>query len=210
MRRRRRPGAMWRTILNPEPGPPAPRGSKATARARTTRRHAVLLAVAGVAAAIVLVQMSRTDGTLVPATRAAAAQAAPVGLIASPLVMAVDRRGDVLPVDPADPVLDLPVLRVMTPGAEAFWGKRILARDVARMAAMAPEVFAVISEARIGDRDIILLLGDSEVWVRYRPPITEMRLREAIFALNDAVARLDEPPREVDVRFADQVVVRTR
>ncbi len=167
-------------------------------------------ATATAAAAVVLADLARPGSVLVPAPREAAAQPTPVGLIASPLVMAVDRRGDVLPLDPADPVLDLPVLRVVTPGAEALWGLRVLARDVARLADAAPEVFAVISEARIGDRDITLLLGDSGVRVRYRPPITELRLRETIVALNDAVARLDAPPREIDARFAGQIVVRTR
>lgn len=177
---------------------------------RHSRRNTVLFAAAATAALCVLVLLSRAGGPLFPAARDAAAQPIPVGLIASPLVMAVDRRGDVLPLDPADPFLDLPVLRVMTHRADAFWGMRVLARDVARMAEAAPEVFAVISEARIGDREATLLLGDAEVRVRYRPPITEMRLREAIVALNDAVARLAEPPREIDLRFAEQVVVRTR
>lgn len=174
------------------------------------RRNTVLFAAAATAALAVLALLLRADGPLFPAARRAAAQPTPVGLIASPLVMAVDRRGDVLPLDPADPVLDLPVLRVMTPRADAFWGMRVLARDVAHMAEAAPEVFAVISEARIAGGEATLLLGDAEVRVRYRPPITEMRLREAIVALNDAVARLAEPPREIDLRFADQVVVRTR
>ena len=177
---------------------------------RADRRNLALFAIAAAAALTVLAAASRSDGVLVPARSVAAAEPAPVGLVASPLVMAVDRRGNVLPVDPADPVLDLPVLRVMTPRADAFWGMRVLAREVGRMAEAAPEVFAVISEARIGDREVTLLLGDSEVRVRYEPPITEMRLREAIVALNDAMARLDVPPREIDVRFADQVVVRTR
>ncbi len=177
---------------------------------RADRRNLALFAIAAAAALIVLAATSRSGGALFPARSVATAEPAPVGLIASPLVMAVDRRGNVLPVDPADPVLDLPVLRVITPRADAFWGMRVLARDVGRMAEAAPEVFAVISEARIGDREVTLLLGDSEVRVRYEPPITEMRLREAIVALNDAMARLDVPPREIDIRFADQVVVRTR
>ena len=178
---------------------------------RADRRNLALFAIAAAAALTVLAAASRSDGrALIPARSVATAQLVPVGLIASPLVMAVDRRGNVLPVDPADPVLDLPVLRVITPRADAFWGMRVLARDVGRMAEVAPEVFAVISEARIGDREVTLLLGDSEVRVRYEPPITEMRLREAIVALNDAMARLDVPPREIDIRFADQVVVRTR
>lgn len=135
----------------------------------------------------------------------------PVGLVASPVVVPVDRRGNVMPVDPVDPVLDLPVLRVLTPRAESLWGLRVLAHDVGRMADMAPEVFAVLSEARVGDDEIALLLGDSGVRVRYVPPITETRLREGIVALNDAFERLGEGrAHEIDLRFDDQVVVRTR
>ena len=37
----------------------------------------------------------------------------PVGLVASPLVVPVDRFGAVLPLDPTEPFLDLPVLRVV-------------------------------------------------------------------------------------------------
>lgn len=137
-------------------------------------------------------------------------EAEPVGLIALPMVVAVDRHGNVLGIDPGDPVLDLPVLRVATERARALWGARLLAREVARMADVAPELFAVISEARIDDEQIVLLLGDSALRVRYHPPITEERMRDAIIAMNDAVARFpDDLPREVDLRFADQVVVRT-
>lgn len=179
-------------------------------RLRRRSRTPVHFAAIATAGLILLAVLSLSRGGSPGSASVATVQQAPVGLIAAPLVMAVDRRGNVLPVDPADPVLDLPVLRVMTHRADAFWGMRVLARDVGRMAEAAPEVFAVISEARIGDREVTLLLGDSEVRVRYQPPITEMRLREAITALNDAVARLDTPPREIDIRFADQVVVRTR
>ena len=179
-------------------------------RRRFVRRNFAFLAAAGATALVLAAGASRSDDARLPASSAATAPPTPVGLMASPLVMAVDRRGNVLPVDPADAVLDLPVLRVMTPRADALWGRRVLARDVGRMAEAVPEVFAVISEARIGDREVTLLLGDSEVRVRYEPPVAELRLRDAIVALNDAVARLDAPPREIDIRFADQVIVRTR
>lgn len=136
-------------------------------------------------------------------------EAEPVGLIALPLVVAVDRHGNVLEIDPGEPVLDLPVLRVSTERARALWGARLLAREVARTADLAPELFAVISEARIDDDEVVLLLGDSALRVRYRPPITQERLRAAIIAMNDATARFPgDPPREVDLRFEDQVVVR--
>ncbi len=137
-------------------------------------------------------------------------EAEPVGLIALPLVVAVNRHGEVLEIDPGEPVLDLPVLRVSTERARALWGARLLAREVARMADVAPEFFTVLSEARIDDEQVVLLLGDSALRVRYHPPITEARLRDAIIAINDAVARFPgDIPREVDLRFADQVVVRT-
>lgn len=134
----------------------------------------------------------------------------PVGLVALPMVVAVNRRGVVLEIDPGEPVLDLPVLRVSTERAGALWGTRLLAREAARIAEVAPELFTVISEVRLDDGQVVLLLGDSALRVRYRPPITEERLRDAIIAMNDAVARFPgDLPREVDLRFADQVVVRT-
>ena len=137
-------------------------------------------------------------------------EAAPIGLVASPVVVAVDRDGDVLPLDPTEPILDLPVLRVVTSLASASWGMRILARDVRHVAEVAPEVFAVLSEARLDDREATLLLGDSGLRVRYRPPISQRRLRDAVIAINDARARMpDSALREIDLRFADQVVVRT-
>ena len=137
-------------------------------------------------------------------------EAVPVGLVASPVVVAVDRDGNVLPLDPTDPILDLPVLRVLTSLASASWGMRMLARDIARVAEAAPEVFAVLSEARLDDREATLLLGDSGLRVRYRPPISQRRLREAVIAINDAYKRIPgRGPREIDLRFADQVVVRT-
>ncbi len=182
---------------------------------RGARRRVVLLG-AGVCGMLILTiglvllweysaSPSRSSQNLAPE------RAIPVGLLASPTVVAVDQRGNVLSLDPANPVLDLPVLRVLTPRADALWGLRVLARDVDYMAETSPEVFAVISEARIDDREVSLLLGDSQVRVRYLPPISESRLRAGIIALNDALGRFEErSPREVDLRFADQVVVRTR
>ncbi len=178
---------------------------------KDSRRRALVFGAGASGVLALTAGLILDSGAFVSGAPGTAETSAPVGLAASPLVVAVDRHGNVLPIDPADPVLDLPVLRVLTPWAEAQWGLRALARDVGHMAEMAPEVFAVVSEARIGDHDVALLLGDSEVRIRYLPPITEIRLREAIIALNDAVERLEAgSPREVDLRFADQVVVRTR
>lgn len=134
----------------------------------------------------------------------------PVALVASEVVEPVDRYGNVLPVDPTRPMLDLPLLRVLTRRAAASWGMRVLARDVGHLLEVAPEVFAVVSEARLGDREAALLLGDEGLRVRYLPPLSERRMREAVIALNDAHERFPRRvAREIDLRFADQVIVRT-
>lgn len=134
----------------------------------------------------------------------------PVGLVASPLVEPVDRSGNVLPVDPTEPMLDLPLLRVVTRRAAVSWGMRILARDVGHLLDVAPEVFAVVSEVRLGDGEATLLLGDEGLRVRYLPPISERRVRHAVIALNDAHERFPgRVTHEIDVRYADLVVVRT-
>ena len=137
-------------------------------------------------------------------------EAVPVSLVASPLVEPVDRNGNTLPVDPTEPMLDLPLLRIVSRHAALSWGKRILARDMGHLLEVAPEVFAIVSEARLDDREATLMLGDKGLRVRYRPPISERRVRDAVIALNDAHQRFPERvAHEIDIRFADQVIVRS-
>lgn len=137
-------------------------------------------------------------------------EAVPVALTALPLVEPVDRSGNLLPVDPTAPMLDLPLLRTVSRHATVSWGMRILARDMAYLLELAPEVFAIVSEARLDDREATLMLGDEGLRVRYRPPISEQRVRDAVIALNDAHERFPERvTHEIDLRFADQVIVRT-
>lgn len=137
-------------------------------------------------------------------------EAEPVALVAEPIVVPVDRAGNRIPFGPRTALLDLPLLSVASRGTAAPLGLPTLASEVSRMAEQVPEVFAVLSEARGGDREVTLLLGESAVKVRYRPPFSEPRLRAAIVALTDATMRFPErSPREADLRFEDQVVVRT-
>lgn len=135
----------------------------------------------------------------------------PVALIASPLVEAVDESGAPIPVDPSDPVLDLPLIRVVGADSPApSHALPVLAGEMKRMVALAPEVFSVVSEAHWEDGLVTLLLGDSGPRLRYRPPLSGRRLREGIVAMNDALERFpDRPPQEVDLRFDGQVVVRS-
>ena len=137
-------------------------------------------------------------------------EAVPVALVALPLVEPVDRSGNLLPVDPTAPMLDLPLLRTVSRHATVSWGIRVLARDMAYLLELAPEVFAIVSEARLDDREATLMLGDEGLRVRYRPPVSEQRVRDAVIALNDAHDRFPERvAHEIDLRFADQVIVRT-
>lgn len=139
-------------------------------------------------------------------------EAKPVALVAAPVVEAVDRRGVRLPVDPTRPVLDLPVIRVLNRDSTAVsLGLSLLAREAAHLNAVAPEVLVVVSELLLEDGLVTLLLGDSGPRIRYRPPLSEKRLRDGIVAMNDALERFPgRPPREVDLRFEDQVVVRPK
>ena len=137
-------------------------------------------------------------------------EAVPVALVALPLVEPVDRSGNLLPVDPTAPMLDLPLLHTVKRHAAVSWGMRILARDMGYLLELAPEVFAIVSEARLDDREATLMLGDEGLRVRYHPPISEQRVRDAVVALNDAHERFPERvTHEIDLRFADQVIVRT-
>lgn len=160
--------------------------------------------------ALALVESATVERDLPSTFLLAIDEARPVGLVAEPIVVPVDRAGNRIPFGPRTALLDLPLLRAVSPGASAPSGLPVLAREVSRMGEQVPEIFAVLSEARGGDREVTLLLGESGVTVRYRPPFTEPRLRAAILALNDAANRFPElSPHEVDLRFEDQVVVRT-
>ena len=142
--------------------------------------------------------------------RDAPPSARPVALMALPVARAVDAGGNLLALDPRDPVLDLPLMRVTSPRSEALWGRRLLARDLGTVAVALPDVFAAISEARLGDEHAVLLVSDPGVRVLYDPPITPARLREGIVALNAAAARrAPAAPQEIDLRFSGQIVVRT-
>ncbi len=144
-------------------------------------------------------------------------EAVPIALVASPLVEPVDASGAVLPIDPRAPLLDLPLISALDgtdaaagAGTDAQAAVRTLARDLHRLGEVAPEVLSVVSEARLVGSDATLLLGDEGLSVRYTPPLPEDRLLEAVVAMNDADARFpDRTATEIDLRFADQVVVRT-
>ncbi|HEX9886771.1 MAG TPA: FtsQ-type POTRA domain-containing protein [Longimicrobiales bacterium] len=140
----------------------------------------------------------------------------PVALVAIPTLEPVDRDGHVLPVDPAEHRLDLPLLRIGAgsdngaPGAPGVARIRPLALEVERLARAEPSFMGLVSELA-WDRggDAVALWGDPALTVRFRPPLAAHRVREAVSVIADAARRFpDRRLRTVDLRYADQVVVR--
>jgi len=135
----------------------------------------------------------------------------PVALMPTPTLEPVDREGHRLPLDPARLRLDLPVLRPGGSSAAARAPAAIApaAREIARLAEADPSFWANVSVVSAeGSRDVTLDLSEPAVRVRVRIPLTPLRLREAMAVLDDVTGRTGEPPAIIDLRFADQVVVR--
>jgi cell division septal protein FtsQ len=135
----------------------------------------------------------------------------PVALLPTPTLEPVDREGRRLPLDPAQLRLDLPVLRPARSSAAAAAPAAIApaAREIARLAEADPSLWANVSVVTAdGARDVLLDLTEPAVRLRVRMPLTPLRLREAMAVLEDATGRTGEPPATLDLRFADQVVIR--
>lgn len=162
-----------------------------------------------------LVRSARVSRRIPGRLDVAVVERVPVALVATPTFEAVDAEGARLPVDPARHPLDLPILNAPVPRGTT---SRLLPEPVRVMA---------VEVARLGSADTTFLRMASEIaWhdpgslsVRWTRPDIELllpvgvpvsRLREGLMALDDATGRRPEhPPVTVDLRYADQVVVRT-
>jgi POTRA domain-containing FtsQ-type protein len=138
----------------------------------------------------------------------------PVAFVSTPLVEPVDAEGVRLPIDPAEYRLDLPLVETTRPPAD---GSRLLSQDLRTMVGEVGRLMTVdtaflhmISEVRPGERGtLIARWADPDVDFLLPYGLPQARLREGLIALADAVSR--DPgvlPAEIDLRFADQVVVR--
>ncbi len=134
----------------------------------------------------------------------------PVGFVAGPVLEPVDRDGQVLPLDPVEHRLDLPVLiRAGGRGALSPTQLRVLAMEVDRLAADDPTFLAAVSEIAIDERGDATAAVSGDLLLRFRPPLSNRRLRDGLAVLEDAVLRHPEKTAAVlDLRFEDQVVVR--
>jgi cell division septal protein FtsQ len=133
----------------------------------------------------------------------------PVGFVAGPVLEPVDRDGRVLPLDPVQHRLDLPVLFRAGGGSALSPSElQVLATEVDRLGADDPTFLAAVSEIAIDEGGDAIAVVSGDLLFRFRPPLSHRRLRDGLTVLEDAVLR--QPDRRaavIDLRFEDQIVV---
>lgn len=145
----------------------------------------------------------------------------PVALHPSPVLVPVDRKGRVLPLDLMEHRLDLPII-LPPPGAihgtadlegveEADPARiRSLAREVARLSEADPGFMALVSEVGMDSAgDMLLHLADPRAVIHYRGLASPHELRRSLRLLEHARGfREGEVPAVVDLRFDDRAILR--
>ncbi|MGH7535569.1 MAG: hypothetical protein ACREMG_08280, partial [Gemmatimonadales bacterium] len=124
-------------------------------------------------------------------------EAAPVALTPRGDRLAlVDGQGRELPFDPLGSAPDLPVL---------IGGGALVAGALARVRDTDPGFFSRVDAAwRVGS-DVVLEVGGRWLWFGPQPTAEDIR---AVTAVEQALARQGRTFRELDGRFAGQVIVR--
>lgn len=122
----------------------------------------------------------------------------PVALVSTPRGLIVtDAKGDSMPVDPTSMDVDLPVLASRD---------TMLLRLLGETQVAEPALFARVSEVRRAERGgVVFVLTDFRILAD--STVTTQRLADVIPVELDATRR-NWRPREFDVRFRDQVIVR--
>jgi hypothetical protein len=149
------------------------------------------------------------DGLLITVT-----ERTPIALGPTPTLEPMDSEGRRLPLDPAEFRLDLPVIHTARRPPR---GSRHFPAEVRKLAAEVEYLMATDTSFLQLVSSVSLTKGGA-VAVRWTEPDVEFllppraapaRLREGLSALADAAAREREGmPDAIDLRFADQVVVR--
>jgi cell division septal protein FtsQ len=124
-------------------------------------------------------------------------EAVPVALAPrGPNLALVDSGGRVLPFDPAATAPDLPIAASVD---------RVIARVLASVREHDPVLFGQIETARRVRDDVVLEWNGRRLW--FGPAITGEDIR-AVMAVAQELARQGRKYRELDGRFAGQVIVR--
>lgn len=138
----------------------------------------------------------------------------PIALAATPTLEPLDAEGYRLPIDPARYRLDLPIIasgRTPPDAAQLFpEDVRTLAAEVNHLMNSDAAFLQRVSTLHWGERGaLVARLSGPDVVFLLPPGISAHRLREGDAALADALSRNPgDVPAVIDLRFADQVVVR--
>jgi hypothetical protein len=138
----------------------------------------------------------------------------PIALAPTPTLEPIDAEGYRLPLDPAHYRLDLPVVstgRMPPRGARLVPDEvRDLAGEVHHLMTSDTAFLQRVSSVGWAERgSLVVSWTDPPVDFLLQPATPPARLREGLGALADAAAKTPERlPTTIDLRFADQVVVR--
>jgi len=149
------------------------------------------------------------DGLLLVVT-----ERTPIALAPTPTLEPIDAEGYRLPIDPAEFRLDLPVIHTTRRPPR---GSRLFPEEIRRLASEVEHLMAsdtaflqLVSSVAWDERGaVVARWTEPPVTFLLPPHAPPARLREALGALADAVAKSPgRVPEAIDLRFADQVVVR--
>lgn len=135
----------------------------------------------------------------------------PVALVPTPMLEPVDADGVRLPIDPAKYRLDLPVVMPAEPVAEGSrlvpGATRRLLAQVGRLMEADTAFLQMVSEVEWSETTLVARWSEPTVDFLLEADASPERVREGLSVLADAVGR-GGAPTEIDLRYADQVVVR--
>lgn len=143
----------------------------------------------------------------------------PAGLVQAPVLRPVTREGEILPIDPARSAVDLPLVRLTHPPRDrehvADPADRALLAEADRLLHAAPGLMARVSEIRSGRAgELVLLFSRPGVEAILPAGADADRLAQLGSALLEIERRFPRAgevaarPLRLDLRWADQVVVR--
>lgn len=150
----------------------------------------------------------RMPGTLVVQV----VERSPVALVPTPTLEPVDAEGVRLPIDPAEYRLDLPVVspsEPVAPGARLVPAStRDLLARVGRLMEGDTTFLRMVSEVEWTERgDMVVRWSEPKLDLLLSADASPGRVREGLAVLAHAMGRGEEPA-QIDLRYADQVVVR--
>ncbi len=136
----------------------------------------------------------------------------PVALVPTPTLEPVDAEGVRLALDPAELRLDLPVVaprEPVAPGSRLVPAStRDLLSSVGRLMEADTAFAQMVSTVEWrGPATLVARWSEPAVDFLLRPDTSPERIRDGLTVLADAAGR-GRMPREIDLRYADQVVVR--